>query len=41
VTVTLVKNGDHRLSEDDDLARLTRAVEAMVADVAHKTTAEG
>ncbi len=29
VTVTLVKDGDHRLSREEDLARLTRAVDAM------------
>ena len=30
VEVTLIKNGDHRLSEDADLARLTRTVSALV-----------
>jgi len=33
VTVELVKNGDHRLSRDEDLARLCAAVDA-VADAA-------
>lgn len=31
VTVTLVKNGDHRLSSDEDLLRLTAAVDALAA----------
>lgn len=31
VTLTLVKDGDHRLSRDQDIALLIRAVEAMVA----------
>lgn len=31
VVVTLVKDGDHRLSTDRDIARLIRAVEAMCA----------
>ena len=30
--LTLVRDGDHRLSRPEDLERLTRAVEAMVAD---------
>ena len=29
VTLTLVKDGDHRLSRDEDLARLTQAIEAI------------
>lgn len=32
VTVTLVKDGDHRLSREEDLARLRAAVEAMLKD---------
>jgi len=31
VTVTLVKDGDHRLSTDADLARLARTLDALVA----------
>ncbi len=31
VTVTLVKGGDHRLSRDEDLARLAGVVDALVA----------
>jgi len=31
VTVTLVKNGDHRLSTDADLARLGATLEALLA----------
>ena len=30
VEITLIKNGDHRLSEDKDLARLTRTVAALI-----------
>ncbi len=30
VEITLIKNGDHRLSEDEDLARLTRTVAALI-----------
>lgn len=33
VTLTLVKDGDHRLSREEDLARLRSAVEAMLAPV--------
>jgi pimeloyl-ACP methyl ester carboxylesterase len=33
VTVTLIKDGDHRLSRDEDLARLTRAVDALYEDI--------
>jgi dipeptidyl aminopeptidase/acylaminoacyl peptidase len=29
VTLTLVKDGDHRLSRDEDLTRLTAAIEGM------------
>ena len=32
VTVTLVKAGDHRLSEDGDLLRLMRTIDAMCAE---------
>jgi len=31
VTLTLVKDGDHRLSRPEDLERLTRAIEAMAS----------
>jgi pimeloyl-ACP methyl ester carboxylesterase len=31
VTVTLVKDGDHRLSRDEDLAQLARTIDALVA----------
>ena len=31
VTLTLVKDGDHRLSRDQDIALLIRAVEAIIA----------
>jgi pimeloyl-ACP methyl ester carboxylesterase len=31
VTVTLVKDGDHRLSRDEDLARLAGVIDALVA----------
>ncbi len=31
VTLTLVKDGDHRLSREEDLARLRAAVDAMIA----------
>lgn len=33
VEITLVKDGDHRLSRDQDLARLVRVVEALAAQV--------
>jgi len=33
VTVTLVKDGDHRLSRDEDLVRLMRTVDTVCADV--------
>lgn len=33
VTLTLVKDGDHRLSRDEDLARLMRALDCVCADV--------
>jgi hypothetical protein len=29
--LTLVRDGDHRLSREEDLERLVRAVEAMIA----------
>jgi hypothetical protein len=29
--VTLVKDGDHRLSRDEDLARLATVIDALVA----------
>jgi dipeptidyl aminopeptidase/acylaminoacyl peptidase len=31
VTLTLVKNGDHRLSRNEDLARLARLLDALPA----------
>ncbi len=34
VTVTLVKDGDHRLSRDEDISRLTNAVEVMAEHLA-------
>jgi pimeloyl-ACP methyl ester carboxylesterase len=33
VTLTLVKDGDHRLSRDEDLARLIRTVDTVCADI--------
>jgi pimeloyl-ACP methyl ester carboxylesterase len=33
VTLTLIKNGDHRLSEPEDLARMTRALEDLLAHI--------
>tara|TARA_B100000315_G_C14582525_1_gene591267 strand:+ start:1644 stop:2417 length:774 start_codon:yes stop_codon:yes gene_type:complete len=30
IEITLIKDGDHRLSEEDDLARLTRTVTALI-----------
>ena len=33
-TLTLVKHGDHRLSEPEDLARLARTLDALLADLA-------
>ena len=33
VTLTLVKDGDHRLSRDEDLARLTRTLDSVCADI--------
>jgi pimeloyl-ACP methyl ester carboxylesterase len=33
VTVTLVKNGDHRLSDEENLARLTVAIDEVAANV--------
>ena len=33
VTVTLIKDGDHRLSRDEDLARLIHAVAAVCEDI--------
>ena len=33
VTATLIKGGDHRLSEDRDILRLIRTVEALMAEV--------
>lgn len=33
VELTLIKNGDHRLSEEQDIARLLRTVEALVASL--------
>jgi alpha-beta hydrolase superfamily lysophospholipase len=29
VTLTLIKDGDHRLSRDEDLARLARALDEL------------
>ncbi|HEX6442694.1 MAG TPA: alpha/beta hydrolase [Stellaceae bacterium] len=34
VAVTLVKDGDHRLSTDADLARLARTLDALIAEIA-------
>jgi pimeloyl-ACP methyl ester carboxylesterase len=36
VTVTLIKDGDHRLSRDADLARLLAAVDAMAAHIGRR-----
>ena len=33
VTVTLVKDGDHRLSRDEDLARMCRVVATLCEEV--------
>lgn len=33
VTVSLVKNGDHRLSEPDDITRLVLATERLCASI--------
>ena len=33
-TLTLVKHGDHRLSEPEDLARLARTLDDLLADLA-------
>ena len=40
VTVELVKDGDHRLSREDDLARLCAAVDAMVEAVSPSNPGE-
>jgi pimeloyl-ACP methyl ester carboxylesterase len=32
VTITLVKDGDHRLSSDEDLARLLRTLDALITE---------
>jgi hypothetical protein len=32
-TITLVKNGDHRLSTDEDLARMQNALEALICEI--------
>ena len=37
VVVTLIKNGDHRLSEIDDIGRLIIAVESVCAKIASRT----
>jgi pimeloyl-ACP methyl ester carboxylesterase len=39
VTVTLVKSGDHRLSEPDDLARLTATLDALVQSIVARNAA--
>lgn len=31
VTITLVKDGDHRLSREEDLVKICQAVDAMAA----------
>jgi hypothetical protein len=36
VTVTLVKDGDHRLSRPQDLARLAATVDALSDEIAAK-----
>jgi hypothetical protein len=33
VTLTLIRDGDHRLSRPQDLDLLTRSVEAMIAQI--------
>jgi len=33
VAVTLVKDGDHRLSSEADLARLARMLDALLAEL--------
>jgi len=33
VTLTLVKHGDHRLSEPEDLKRMTNTIEALCEQV--------
>ena len=33
VTLTLIRDGDHRLSRPQDLDLLTRTVEAMIAQI--------
>ena len=40
VVVELVKDGDHRLSRDQDLARLTAAVEAVARAGTHSNHGE-
>jgi hypothetical protein len=37
VTVTLIKDGDHRLSRPQDLARLGAVVDALSEQIAAKT----
>ena len=37
VTATLIKDGDHRLSEDRDILRLIRTVEALMGEVDKKS----
>jgi pimeloyl-ACP methyl ester carboxylesterase len=41
VTVTLVKNGDHRLSKPSDLKLLERTLDALVEDVSQKSSDPG
>ena len=41
VRVTLIKDGDHRLSRPEDLARLRAAVTAMVAEAARSDAGRG
>ena len=36
VTITLVKDGDHRLSRDEDISRLTNAVEMMAEQLSER-----
>lgn len=35
VTITLTKGGDHRLSTPNDIARLTREIETLLAEIEH------
>ncbi len=39
VAVTLVRNGDHRLSEPDDLARMTATLDALVQSIVARSAA--